>query len=52
MPIGGSFSIDPAVLVDDDDNGSAYLYFGGIWGGQLQVSTTVVYRSLGLDMAD
>lgn len=32
--IQGSYSIDPAVLVDDDD--SAYLYFGGIWGGQLQ----------------
>jgi beta-xylosidase len=33
-PIEGSYSIDPAVFVDDD--GSAYLYFGGIWGGQLQ----------------
>ena len=32
--IKGSFSIDPATFVDDD--GSAYLYFGGIWGGQLQ----------------
>lgn len=30
----GSYSIDPAVFVDDD--GEAYLYFGGIWGGQLQ----------------
>jgi hypothetical protein len=30
----GSYSIDPAVFVDDD--GSAYIYFGGIWGGQLQ----------------
>jgi len=29
-----SFSIDPAVFVDDD--GKAYMYFGGIWGGQLQ----------------
>ena len=26
--------MDPASFVDDD--GSAYLYFGGIWGGQLQ----------------
>lgn len=34
QPIKGSFSIDPAVYVDDD--GEAYLYFGGIWGGQLQ----------------
>ncbi|RAR05384.1 glycoside hydrolase family 43 protein [Stemphylium lycopersici] len=33
-PIAGSFSIDPASFVDDD--GAAYLYFGGIWGGQLQ----------------
>ena len=32
--IEGSYSIDPAVFVDDD--GSAYMYFGGIWGGQLQ----------------
>jgi hypothetical protein len=29
-----SFSIDPAVLKDDD--GNYYMYFGGIWGGQLQ----------------
>jgi len=34
LPIPGSYSIDPAVFVDDD--GQAYLYFGGIWGGQLQ----------------
>ncbi|CAI6086753.1 unnamed protein product [Clonostachys chloroleuca] len=33
-PIKGSYSIDPAAFVDDD--GQAYLYFGGIWGGQLQ----------------
>ncbi|TAQ87725.1 hypothetical protein B7494_g3945 [Chlorociboria aeruginascens] len=33
-PIKGSYSIDPACFVDDD--GEAYLYFGGIWGGQLQ----------------
>jgi hypothetical protein len=33
-PIKGSFSIDPAVL--DDGNGSHYMYFGGLWGGQLQ----------------
>lgn len=32
--IQGTFSIDPASFVDDD--GQAYLYFGGIWGGQLQ----------------
>jgi hypothetical protein len=33
-PIRGSFSIDPCCFVDDD--GAAYLYFGGLWGGQLQ----------------
>ncbi|KRG68500.1 glycoside hydrolase family 43 protein [Pseudoxanthomonas dokdonensis] len=33
-PIRGTYSIDPAVFSDDD--GEAYLYFGGIWGGQLQ----------------
>lgn len=33
-PIAGSFSIDPAVFIDDD--GQAYLYFGGLWGGQLE----------------
>ncbi len=32
--IPGSYSIDPAVLVDDDDR--AYIYFGGLWGGQLE----------------
>jgi len=33
-PIDGSFSIDPAVLADNDDD--YYIYFGGLWGGQLQ----------------
>jgi hypothetical protein len=33
-PIKGSYSIDPAVFVNDD--GESYLYFGGLWGGQLQ----------------
>src|SRR6185295_12138007 len=33
-PIKGSYSIDPAVFKDDD--GTFYMYFGGIWGGQLQ----------------
>ena len=32
--IQNSFSIDPAVFKDED--GSYYMYFGGIWGGQLQ----------------
>jgi len=33
-PIAGAVSIDPAVFKDSD--GSYYMYFGGIWGGQLQ----------------
>lgn len=32
--IKGSYSIDPAVF--EDNNGRHYIYFGGIWGGQLQ----------------
>ncbi len=32
--IEGSYSIDPAVFTDND--GKSYMYFGGIWGGQLQ----------------
>jgi len=32
--IKASYSIDPAVFEDED--GSYYMYFGGIWGGQLQ----------------
>lgn len=32
--IPGGFSIDPAVFVDEDDR--AYMYFGGLWGGQLE----------------
>ena len=35
-PIPGSYSIDPAIFIDDDAEKSAYLYFGGLWGGQLQ----------------
>lgn len=32
--IPGSYSIDPAVFVDQDNQ--AYVYFGGLWGGQLE----------------
>lgn len=32
--IEGTCSIDPAVFVDDD--GRVYMYYGGIWGGQLE----------------
>jgi hypothetical protein len=34
QPIKGTYSIDPAVFKDGD--GKHYMYFGGIWGGQLQ----------------
>lgn len=33
-PMMGSYSIDPCVFKDDD--GTYYMYWGGIWGGQLQ----------------
>jgi hypothetical protein len=33
-PMKGSYSIDPCVFLDDD--GNHYMYFGGLWGGQLQ----------------
>ncbi len=33
-PIKGSFTIDPAVLEDNETD--FYIYFGGLWGGQLQ----------------
>ncbi|KAA6347087.1 Xylosidase/arabinosidase [termite gut metagenome] len=33
-PIKGSYSIDPAIW--DDGDGNYYMYFGGLWGGQLQ----------------
>ncbi|WP_045856207.1 glycoside hydrolase family 43 protein [Teredinibacter purpureus] len=34
IPMAGTYSIDPAVFKDDD--GTQYLYLGGIRGGQLQ----------------
>lgn len=36
--IPGSYSIDPAVLKDDD--GRYYVYNGGLWGGQLEMWQT------------
>lgn len=41
-PIKGSYSIDPAVFEDDD--GNFYMYFGGIWGGQLQKYRNNIYK--------
>ncbi|MBS1654348.1 MAG: glycoside hydrolase family 43 protein [Bacteroidetes bacterium] len=43
--IKGSFSIDPAVFKDDD--GTYYMYFGGIWGGQLQRWRTGTFNNKG-----
>lgn len=40
--IPGSFSIDPAVFVDEDDR--AYMYFGGLWGGQLEKWQTGTFK--------
>ena len=48
--IQGSYSIDPACLVDDDDR--AWLYFGGIWGGQLQQWRTGKFDPDGREPAD
>ncbi|MFD2943429.1 glycoside hydrolase family 43 protein [Flavobacterium notoginsengisoli] len=39
--IKGSYSIDPAVFEDQD--GKHYIYFGGIWGGQLQKYRNNIY---------
>lgn len=39
-PIEGTYTMDPSVF---QDNESYYLYFGGIWGGQLQNWQTGVY---------
>jgi hypothetical protein len=40
-PIKGTYSIDPCVFKDSD--GRYYMYFGGIWGGQLQRWSTGSY---------
>jgi hypothetical protein len=42
LPIENSYSIDPAIFLDVD--GSHYMYFGGIWGGQLQRWETGDYQ--------
>lgn len=42
-PIRGAYSIDPSVFVDDD--GEAYMVFGGIHGGQLQRWASGAYDS-------
>lgn len=47
QPIAGSYSIDPAVFTDAD--GQSYMYFGGIWGGQLQRWATGTFDPNGSD---
>jgi len=42
-PMKNSYSIDPCVFKDDD--GKFYMYFGGIWGGQLQRWNNNAYDS-------
>jgi hypothetical protein len=48
-PIVGSFSIDPCAFRDDD--GSFHLYFGGLWGGQLQSWQGNVFDPKGVEPA-
>ncbi|MFC3816805.1 glycoside hydrolase family 43 protein [Lysobacter sp. GCM10012299] len=48
--IEGSYSIDPAVFADDD--GEHYMYFGGIWGGQLQKYRDNAYDPAHVEPAD
>lgn len=48
--IKGSYTIDPAVLQDDD--GSYYMYFGGLWGGQLQKYRNNKYDANNKEPAD
>jgi beta-xylosidase len=43
QPIAGSYSIDPAVFKDSD--GKYYMYYGGIWGGQLQRWKSGAYKA-------
>jgi hypothetical protein len=49
-PIKGSFSIDPAVFEDSD--GQFYMYFGGLWGGQLQNWRSGSYDATALEPED
>lgn len=48
--IPGSYTIDPAVLEDSD--GQYYMYFGGIWGGQLQKYRNNVFDAKNEEPAD
>lgn len=48
--IQGSYSIDPAVF--QDDNGEFFMYFGGLWGGQLQNYRSNIYNPAGEEPSD
>lgn len=48
--IHGSYSIDPAVFADRD--GEHYMYFGGLWGGQLQKYRDNTYAESHQEPAD
>jgi hypothetical protein len=48
--IQGSYSIDPAVFTDTD--GESYMYFGGLWGGQLQKYRGNAYGATNEEPAD
>lgn len=49
-PIAGTYSIDPCCLNDDD--GRAWLVWGGIWGGELQMWRTGKFDPAGREPAD
>jgi beta-xylosidase len=48
-PIAGTYSIDPCCLSDEDH---AWLVWGGIWGGQLQLWRTGIFDPAGREPAD
>lgn len=49
-PIVGSYSMDPTIFEDND--GTFYMYFGGILGGQLQRWNNNKYNAEGVEPAD
>ncbi len=49
-PMDGSYSIDPCVFEDED--GKHFMYFGGIWGGQLQRYRNNKAQGCGAEPAD
>lgn len=49
QPIADTYSIDPSIFKDGDDY---YMYFGGIWGGQLQRWSDGTYNGKDIYPAD